>query len=166
MSITEEGLPWWLRWLRILLQCRRPRFDPWVGKILWRREWQLTPVFLPGESPRTEEPGRLQPMESQRVRHDWMTKHSTAQHSTPVTGLVKRLSWKEPNSDVYRGRFPTPTRNSQTPDGCPLIQCNSDTIYPEMESDSRFLFSDISWIFLLLFTQFPSFYGLRWWFRW
>ena len=29
------------------LQCRRPEFDPWVGKILWRREWQLTPVFLP-----------------------------------------------------------------------------------------------------------------------
>ena len=24
-------------------------FDPWVGKILQRREWQLTPVFLPGE---------------------------------------------------------------------------------------------------------------------
>ena len=21
----------------------------WVGKILWRREWQSTPVFLPGE---------------------------------------------------------------------------------------------------------------------
>ena len=31
-------------------QCRRPRFDPWVGKIPWRREWLLTPVFLPGES--------------------------------------------------------------------------------------------------------------------
>ena len=26
------------------------RFDPWVGEILWRREWQPTPVFLPGES--------------------------------------------------------------------------------------------------------------------
>ena len=25
-------LPWWLRWLRIRLQCRRPGFDPWVGK--------------------------------------------------------------------------------------------------------------------------------------
>jgi len=24
-------------------------FDPWVGKIPWRREWLLTPVFLPGE---------------------------------------------------------------------------------------------------------------------
>ena len=30
--------------------CRRPRFDPWVRKIPWRREWQPTPVFLPGKS--------------------------------------------------------------------------------------------------------------------
>ena len=28
---------------------RRSRFDPWVGKIPWRREWQPTPVFLPGK---------------------------------------------------------------------------------------------------------------------
>ena len=34
---------------RICLQCRRARLDPWVGKIPWRREWQPTPVFLPGE---------------------------------------------------------------------------------------------------------------------
>ena len=36
--------------VRIHLQCRRPGFDPWVGKILWKREWRPTPVFLPGES--------------------------------------------------------------------------------------------------------------------
>ena len=30
--------------------CRRRRFNSWVGKIPWRREWQLTPVFLPGKS--------------------------------------------------------------------------------------------------------------------
>ena len=30
-------------------QCRRPGFDPWLGKIPWRREWPPTPVFLPGE---------------------------------------------------------------------------------------------------------------------
>jgi len=29
---------------------RRHEFNPWVGKIPWRREWQLTPVFLPGKS--------------------------------------------------------------------------------------------------------------------
>ena len=34
----------------ICLQCGRPRFDPWVGKIPWRRKWQPTPVLLPGES--------------------------------------------------------------------------------------------------------------------
>ena len=37
-----------LRWLGICLQCRRPGFDPWVRKIPWRKEWQPTPVFLPG----------------------------------------------------------------------------------------------------------------------
>ena len=24
-------------------------FNPWVGKIPWRRKWQLTPIFLPGK---------------------------------------------------------------------------------------------------------------------
>ena len=43
------SLPWWLRWWRICLQCRRPMFNSWVGKICWRRKWQPTPVFLPGE---------------------------------------------------------------------------------------------------------------------
>ena len=31
-------------------QCRRPLFDPWVGKIPWRSKWQASTVFLPGES--------------------------------------------------------------------------------------------------------------------
>ena len=34
---------------RVCLQCGRPRFDPWVGKISCRRKWQPTPVFLPGK---------------------------------------------------------------------------------------------------------------------
>ena len=50
--------PWWLRWLRIHLQCGKPGFYPWVG---------------------IEEPGRLQSMRLQRVGHDWVTKY-TAQH--------------------------------------------------------------------------------------
>ena len=54
-------------------QCRRQKrhqFNPWVGKIPWRRAQQPTPVFLPGESPWTEEPGGLQSIGSQRIRHD------------------------------------------------------------------------------------------------
>ena len=42
---------------------------PGLGKFPWRREWLPTPVFLPGEIPRTEEPGGLQSM-GLRVGHD------------------------------------------------------------------------------------------------
>jgi len=36
-----KGLPWWLRWSRICLQCGRSRFDTWVRKIRG--------VFPPGQ---------------------------------------------------------------------------------------------------------------------
>ena len=51
-------------------QCRRQKrcgFDPWVGRIFWRRKWQPTPVFLPGKIPWT---GRLPFMGLQRVGYD------------------------------------------------------------------------------------------------
>ena len=46
----EVGLPRWLSGKESPCQCRRCEFDPWVGKIPWRRKWQPTPVFLPGKS--------------------------------------------------------------------------------------------------------------------
>ena len=68
--------------------------DPWVGKIPWRRAWQLTPVFLPGEFPWTEEPGRLWSMGLQRVRHDWLTKHSTQyKHNFYIYWETKNFVW-------------------------------------------------------------------------
>ena len=42
--------PSWLSSKESTRQCRRSEFDPWVGKVLWRRKWQPTPVFLPGKS--------------------------------------------------------------------------------------------------------------------
>ena len=41
----SSGLPLWFRWWRICLQCRRPGFGSWVGKIPWWREKLPTPVF-------------------------------------------------------------------------------------------------------------------------
>ena len=66
------GLLQWLRRWRICLQCRRSGFDPWVGKMPWRRECLPTPVFLPGEfhgqkSLVVNSPWGL------RVRHTWAT---------------------------------------------------------------------------------------------
>ena len=43
---------------------------PGLGRFPWRSVWQSNPVFLPGESPWTEEPGMLQSMWSQRVGHN------------------------------------------------------------------------------------------------
>ena len=49
----SPGLLWWLSGKVSVCQCRRLkrlRFDPWVGKIPWRRAWQPIPVFLLGKS--------------------------------------------------------------------------------------------------------------------
>ena len=40
-------------------KCETLGFNPWVGKIPWRRKWQPTPVFLPGKIPQTDEIGGL-----------------------------------------------------------------------------------------------------------
>ena len=46
----DYQLLWRLGGKASVCQCRRHRFDPWVGKIPWRKKWQSTPVFLPGKS--------------------------------------------------------------------------------------------------------------------
>ena len=51
--LTLRGLPGGASGKESACKCRRCKrcgFDPWVRKISWRRKWQPTPVFLPGES--------------------------------------------------------------------------------------------------------------------
>ena len=50
MISLGNGLPRWLSGKESACQARRCRFSPWVRKILCRRKWQPTPVFLPGKS--------------------------------------------------------------------------------------------------------------------
>ena len=53
-------------------KCRRHKrhgFNPWVGKILWNRRRQPTPLFLLRKL-WAEEPGGLQSMELERVGHE------------------------------------------------------------------------------------------------
>ena len=59
----------WLTWQSICLPRGRLEFDPWVGKIPWRRAWQPTPVFLPRESHEQRSLVGYSPMGSQKVRH-------------------------------------------------------------------------------------------------
>ena len=67
------GLHCWVSSKESACQCRRhkrPGFDPWVGRIPWRRKWQPTPVSLPGDSH-----GRRSlvgyNLWGHRVEHDW-----------------------------------------------------------------------------------------------
>ena len=56
------------------LQCRRLKrqeFDPWLGKIHWRRTRQPFSSTLVWGIPWTEEPGGLQSRGSQRIGHSW-----------------------------------------------------------------------------------------------
>ena len=70
-NVLREQIFLWRWWERISLKCRRPRFDPWIGKIPQRREWQSTPVLLPGESHRQRSLVDYSPWGGlQRVRDD------------------------------------------------------------------------------------------------
>ena len=69
LPMASWGFPLWLSGKESPCQCRSHRrlgFDPCVGKIPWRRQWQPTPVFLPGKIPWTEEPGGVLSMRSLR----------------------------------------------------------------------------------------------------
>ena len=88
LDTTEQlnwtELNWWPKHMSLPLGSDSKEFScnvgdlAWIpgwGRFPWRRKWQPTPVFLPGKSPWTEEPGGLHSMGSQGVGHDWTTNH-------------------------------------------------------------------------------------------
>ena len=79
LFFLQCGLPGWLTLWRIYLQCRRPGFNPWVGKIPWEGKGNpLQSSCL--ENPMGRGPGGLQPTGSQGVGHDWVTNTFTPQY--------------------------------------------------------------------------------------
>ena len=66
----------------ICLPSRRRMFDPWVRKNPWRRAWQPTPVFLPGEFHGQRSLVGCVPWGSHRVGHNWATNTSTSHFFT------------------------------------------------------------------------------------
>ena len=68
-------------------QCRRHRrcrFDPWVGKIPWRRKWQPTPVFLPAEFHGQRSLAGYSPWTQRRVK-TWLSTHE--HNNIQATGI-------------------------------------------------------------------------------
>ena len=76
------GLPRWFCGKEPACQCwrcKRLEFDPWVGKIPWRRAWQPTPLFLSVKSRGQRSPVACSSWDH-RVRHEWATGHTAHTH--------------------------------------------------------------------------------------
>ena len=74
-SLTQAhylGLSWWLR--QRICQCRRCGFNPWIGKVSWRKKWQPTPVFLLGKSHGQRSLAGYSPQSHKRAWHILVTK--------------------------------------------------------------------------------------------
>ena len=91
-ALTCYLIPMTQQW-RIYMQCRshrRRRFHPRVRKIPWRRKWQPTSLYLPGESHGQRSLVDYSPIGSQRVWQDWAAKHICSYHWWRVQ---EHLNW-------------------------------------------------------------------------
>ena len=78
VALKSMGLPRWLSGKESACSAGDTGSIP-VGKILWRRKWQPTPVFLPG-NPMDRGTWRATNWGLQRVRCDWTYTHSSQGH--------------------------------------------------------------------------------------
>ena len=84
----RASLPWWLSGEEPACQCQRCRFEPWVGKILWRRKWQPTPVFFPGKSHGQRSLAGYSPWDHIRVGHDFQLSNNNSNKSKALPCLA------------------------------------------------------------------------------
>ena len=56
-------------------RCKRYGFDPWFGKIPWKRKWYPTAVFLPRKSQRKRSLAVYSPWDCKIAGHDWGSEH-------------------------------------------------------------------------------------------
>ena len=89
LGVFWKGLPTWLSSKEPTCQCKIQRFDPWVRKIPLEKEMATHSSILAWRIPWTEEPARLQSLESQRVGQDGAT-------YTFFLGATKNISPQDP----------------------------------------------------------------------
>ena len=77
--------------------ARKPGFDPWVGKIPWRRKRQPTPVFLPGKSHGQKSLAGCSPRCHKGVGHDLATKQQPGYFLT----LISISQMKQAHTEQY-----------------------------------------------------------------
>ena len=118
-----------------------------------KRAWQLTPVFLPGEPPWTEEPGGLQSIGFQRVGHDWSdlahTHVRSRRMSREVAQMCPTVAYQAPPSMEFSRQeywsglpFPSPGRSSWSRDGT-QVSCIAGRFFTVLSHQGGPLYKDI-----------------------
>ena len=119
--LASQGFPRWLSAKASACRCRRPGFDPWIGKIPWRRTWQPTPVFLPGESHGQRGAWWATVHGVAKSRQDWVTKPPplpvTVFRAAAVLVLRRHIS---PSSVLAGGWGPQAGPGPRTQAYCPF----------------------------------------------
>ena len=77
-----------------LEQCRRHRFDSWIGKMTFFRKLQPTPVFLPGKSYEQRRLAGYSSWHCKIIRHDLATK------PPPVSEVVSTKPTEQPEGQI------------------------------------------------------------------
>ena len=95
----------------------------WVGKIPWRRKWQITPVFLPGKSHGWRSLEVYSPWECQRVGHNW----------APSLSLSSQQIKSKESPTVFHQRFP-PSHRLAPPSDTALSMCGHHCYSPCVSS--------------------------------
>ena len=96
---TSQGFQGCTSGKDLACQCRRHErceFDPWVRKIPWRRKWQPTPVFLPGESHGPRSLAGTQWDMTEATEHSPCGSQIIQKQMLPVEGTLfkfKRMLW-------------------------------------------------------------------------
>ena len=142
-----SGLPRWLSGKESSCQCRRHRFDPWVGKISWRRKWQPTLVSLPG---------KFHGQRSLVGYSPWGHQESDmTEHTHTHTGLKWALNWR---LDSYKKSSRDTEPEGRTPQGacccpgtklCPTVCSPMDRSipgFPVLQYFPEFAQTYVHWI--------------------
>ena len=125
------GLPSWLSGKGPTCQWRQCGFDPWVGKIPWRRKQQPTPVLLPGKSHGQRSLVGYSPWGC-RVRHDRATSLSFTEFKLSCVIISSGPKERKKNKCFKWLRL----RNVEKKDVCPfLLLENSRPLSPQLPPD-------------------------------
>ena len=159
--VSPKG-PLGLRRLSVCLHCRRPGFDPWVGKIPWRRKWHPTPVLLPGKSHGWKSLVGYSPWShkesntTERLHFHFSLKAATIINSNSQMKRQQTLAWRGSDpceGKVELGQRGLPGTGPAPPAGQPYLHVMSASpTWAHMGSTPGFPPSSGAWLTLTLLS--------------